>query len=94
MVDSIQGSAAGRPVDRYGRRRRAAFDLADRDLIMKRIRIIGSQQNGPEYLYEALDFVAQGKVKTIVETYPLAEAAKAYERVAEGKTRFRAVLTM
>jgi len=33
------------------------------DLIMKRIRIIGSQQNGPEYLYEALDFVAQGKVK-------------------------------
>jgi hypothetical protein len=38
------------------------------DLIMKRIRIIGSQQNGPEYLYEALDFVAKGKVKTIVET--------------------------
>ena len=64
------------------------------DLIMKHIRIIGSQQNGPEYLYEALDFVAQGKVKTIVETYPLAEAAKAYERVAEGKARFRAVLTM
>jgi alcohol dehydrogenase len=64
------------------------------DLIMRRIRIIGSQQNGPEYLYEALDFVAKGKVKTIIETYPLAEAAKAYERVVEGKTRFRAVLTM
>jgi alcohol dehydrogenase len=64
------------------------------DLIAKRIQIIGSQQNGPEYLYEALDYVARGKVKTIVETYPLAEAAKAYERVAEGKTRFRAVLTM
>jgi transposase len=44
--------------------------------------------------YDALDFVAQGKVKTIVETYPLAEAPKAYERVAEGKARFRAVLTM
>ena len=55
------------------------------DLISKRIRIIGSQQNGPEYLYEALDFVAQGKVKTIVETYPLAEAPKAYDRVAQGK---------
>jgi alcohol dehydrogenase len=64
------------------------------DLITKRIRIIGSQQNGPEYLYEALDFVAKGKVKTIVETYSLAEAAKAYDRVAEGKARFRAVLTM
>jgi alcohol dehydrogenase len=64
------------------------------DLISKRIRIIGSQQNGPEYLYEALDFVARGKVKTMVETYPLAEAPKAYGRVAEGKARFRAVLTM
>ena len=41
---------------------------------MKRIRIIGSRQNGPEYLYEGLDFVAQAKVRTIVETYPLAEA--------------------
>jgi D-arabinose 1-dehydrogenase-like Zn-dependent alcohol dehydrogenase len=64
------------------------------ELLFKRIKIIGSQQNSPEYLYEALDYVAQGKVKSIIETYPLAEAAKAYERVAEGKTRFRAVLTM
>lgn len=64
------------------------------DLIAKRISVIGSTQNGPEYLYEALDFVAQGKVKTIAETYPLAEAPKAYQRVAEGKARFRAVLTM
>ena len=48
----------------------------------------------PEYLYEALDYVAQGKVKSIIETYPLAEATKAYQRVADGKTRFRAVLTM
>ena len=64
------------------------------DLVSKRIRIIGSQQNGPKYLYEALDFVAQGKVKTIVEMYPLAEAPRAYDRVAEGKARFRAVLTM
>jgi hypothetical protein len=31
----------------------------------------------PEYLYEALDLVAQGKVKKIIETYPLTEAAKA-----------------
>jgi alcohol dehydrogenase len=64
------------------------------DLIMKRIRVIGSSQNGPEYLYEALDFLAQGKVKTMVETYPLDEAPKAYQRVVEGKARFRAVLTI
>lgn len=64
------------------------------DLIAKRIRVIGSHQNGPEYLYEAVDYVAQGKVKSIIETYPLADAPKAYQSVAEGKARFRAVLTM
>jgi alcohol dehydrogenase len=56
--------------------------------------VIGSTQNGREYLYEALDFVAKGKVKVMAETYLLADAPKAYQRVAEGKPRFRAVLTM
>ncbi len=64
------------------------------ELLMRRLQIIGSQQNGPEYLYEALDFVAKGEVKTIVETYPLAEAPKAYQHVVDGEARFRAVLTM
>jgi D-arabinose 1-dehydrogenase-like Zn-dependent alcohol dehydrogenase len=93
MVDSIQGL---RPDGRFVVMGADAEPLSVSliDFIMKRIQIIGSQQNGPEYLYEALDFVAQGKVKTIVETYPLAEAAKAYQRVVEGKARFRAVLTM
>jgi len=63
------------------------------DLITRRVRVIGSQQNGPAYLYEALDYAAKGKVKVIAETYPLNEAARAYDRVAEGKVRFRAVIT-
>jgi len=93
MVDSIQGLRPdGRLVAMGADAEPLSVSLMD--LIMKRIRVIGSQQNGPEYLYEALDYVAKAKVKTIVETYPLAEAAKAYERVAEGKARFRAVLTM
>ena len=72
----------------------------DQDRCIQILRECGHLPTGPvdvvnlEYLYEALDFVAQGKVKTIVETYPLAEASKAYERVAQGKARFRAVLTM
>ena len=93
MVNSIQGLRPdGRLVTMGADAEPLSISLMD--LIMKRIRVIGSQQNGPEYLYEALDFVAQGKVKTIVETYPLAEAPKAYQRVVESKTRFRAVLTM
>jgi len=93
MNDSIQGLRPdGRLITMGADAEPISVPLMD--LIGKRIQIIGSQQNGPEYLYEALDFVAQGKVKTIVETYPLTEAPKAYERVAQGKVRFRAVLTM
>ena len=63
------------------------------DLLIRRIHVIGSQQNGPTYLYEALDYAAKGKVKVIAETYPLNEVVRAYDRVAEGKVRFRAVIT-
>jgi alcohol dehydrogenase len=62
-------------------------------IIMKRAKILGSTQNHPEYLYEALQLVASGKVKVMVETYPLDEIQKAYARVAEGNVRFRAVVT-
>lgn len=63
------------------------------DLIMKRIHIIGSQQNGRQYLYEALDMVSQGKVKVYTETYPFHEIQHAYEKVDKGEVRFRAVIT-
>ena len=63
------------------------------DLISRRIRILGSQQNDREYLYEALQIEASGKVRVMTETYPLDEIGKAYERVAGGKVRFRAVIT-
>jgi len=93
MMDSIQGLRPdGRFIVMGADAEPPSISLID--LLSKRIKIIGSQQNGPECLYEALDYLATGKVKAIIETYPLAEAAKAYERVAEGKTRFRAVLTM
>jgi alcohol dehydrogenase len=93
MVDSIQGLRPDGRIVTMGADSEP-LSLSIMTLLMKRIQVIGSQQNGPEYLYEALDFVAKGKVKTIAETYPLADAAKAYLRVAEGKARFRAVLTM
>jgi len=64
------------------------------ELMFKKVRLIGSSQNGPEYLYEALDMAAKGKVKVMAETYKLDDVAKAYDRVAEGKVRFRAVITM
>jgi len=62
------------------------------DLLFKEGKILGSSQNDPEHLYEALDFVAKGKVKVITEIYPLADIAKAYDRVEKGEVRFRAVI--
>jgi D-arabinose 1-dehydrogenase-like Zn-dependent alcohol dehydrogenase len=54
--------------------------------------IVGSQQNGKEYLYEALDYAAKGRVRAITEIYSLDEIGYAYERVKSGRVRFRAVI--
>ncbi len=92
MADTIQGlrpdgrlvvmGVEGKPIP-----------VSPADLIGRRIRILGSTQNSPEYLYEALEFVAKGKVKVIAETYPLRDIVRAYERVERGQARFRAVVT-
>jgi D-arabinose 1-dehydrogenase-like Zn-dependent alcohol dehydrogenase len=93
MADSIRGL---RPDGRFVLMGAEAKDLAisPLDLIMKRIKIIGSQQNGREYLHEALAIAASGKVRVLTETYRLDEIGKAYERVEKGQVRFRAVVTM
>jgi len=93
MTDSLQGL---RPDGRFVL---MGFDpkplsIFPGDTIMRRIRILGSQQNNREHLYEALDYVAKGKVKVLTETYKLEEIGLAYARVAEGKVRFRAVITI
>jgi dehydrogenase len=62
------------------------------EFLANRHQIIGSQQNGREYLYEALDYVSKGKVKVMAETFPLDNIADAYEKVANGRVRFRAVI--
>ncbi len=52
----------------------------------------GSSQDERSDLFEALRFVAAGKVKPIIETYPLSRANDARERLETGKVRYRAVL--
>jgi alcohol dehydrogenase len=62
------------------------------DILFKRARIIGSTQNDRDHLYEALDYVAKGKVKVMTETFPLEEISNAYDKVANGNVRFKAVI--
>ena len=69
------------------------LQLSTFQLIMKRLRIIGSQQNHPEYLYEALQLSASGKIRVHTESFAFDDVNHAYDRVADGKVRYRAVLT-
>jgi D-arabinose 1-dehydrogenase-like Zn-dependent alcohol dehydrogenase len=52
----------------------------------------GSSQDERSDLIEALELVASGKVKPMLETYPLAKVNEVRERLAQGKVRYRAVL--
>ena len=62
------------------------------EILFKRIRILGSTQNDREHLYEALDYVAKGKVKVMTAISPLEEISNAYDKVANGNVRFKAVV--
>jgi alcohol dehydrogenase len=63
------------------------------DLLLKNYRIIGSfVSRNREYLYEALDYVAKGKVRVMTEIFPLEEISNGYDKVANGNVRFKAVI--
>ena len=62
------------------------------EILFKRGHIIGSTQNDREHLYEALDYVAKGKVRVMTEIFPLKEINSTYDKVANGNVRFKAVI--
>ncbi len=68
------------------------FSFAPAMLLSKRIRVITSSQNERRDLYDALQYVAEGKVKVATETFALHDITQAYDKVAGGKVRFRAVV--
>jgi D-arabinose 1-dehydrogenase-like Zn-dependent alcohol dehydrogenase len=56
-------------------------------------RVIGSTHNGPAYLREALEFASSRNIQPRVEVFAKERVGEAYERVAAGQVRFRAVVT-
>jgi alcohol dehydrogenase len=61
--------------------------------LLKSYRIIGSfVSRDREHLYEALDYVAKGKVRVMTEIFPLEEISNAYDKVTNGTVRFKAVI--
>jgi D-arabinose 1-dehydrogenase-like Zn-dependent alcohol dehydrogenase len=62
-------------------------------LLMGQRQVRGSSQDERSDLVEALALVASGKVKPVLETYPLSKVNEVRERLAQGKVRYRAVLS-
>jgi D-arabinose 1-dehydrogenase-like Zn-dependent alcohol dehydrogenase len=71
----------------------AAIELDPLFLLDHQIAVIGSQQCGREDLVEVLQLAAAGKVTPMLEIYPLHAINQVMTRLAEGKIRYRAVLT-
>jgi D-arabinose 1-dehydrogenase-like Zn-dependent alcohol dehydrogenase len=70
------------------------LQLDPMQFMMTQGRIIGSTQNRRSDMVEALELVASGKVKPVLETYKLEKANDVLERLMAGKVRYRAVLTV
>ena len=56
--------------------------------------IVGAVQDNRADLVDVLALAAQRKVVPVLETYPMLLAERAMTRLAEGRVRYRAVLTM
>jgi D-arabinose 1-dehydrogenase-like Zn-dependent alcohol dehydrogenase len=69
-----------------------AIGLEAFSLILGQRELRGSSQDERSDLYEALQLLAQGKIKPRLETYPLDKVNEVRERLAAGKVRYRAVL--
>lgn len=63
-----------------------------RILLNKQIRIIGSRQDERADLVDILQLAEAGKIKTLVEEYPLDQINDVLQRLIDGKVRMRAVI--
>jgi D-arabinose 1-dehydrogenase-like Zn-dependent alcohol dehydrogenase len=63
-------------------------------LISARRSIVGWPSGTSKDSEDTLDFSVLASIRPLIETFPLARAAEAYERMMSGKARFRVVLTM
>jgi D-arabinose 1-dehydrogenase-like Zn-dependent alcohol dehydrogenase len=70
------------------------LNITPLQLIMARRAIQGWPSGTAKDSEETLSFSALSGVRPMIERYPLAKVAEAYEQMTSGKARFRVVLTM
>ena len=69
------------------------FAVSSQQVLMARRSIVGWPSGTSKDSEDTLRFAAANGVRAMIETFPLAQAPEAYERMMTGKVRFRAVLT-
>jgi D-arabinose 1-dehydrogenase-like Zn-dependent alcohol dehydrogenase len=70
------------------------MSVSSAQLLMARKSILGWPAGTAKDSEDTLNFAAANGVRAMIETFPLARAADAYERMMTGKVRYRAVLQM
>ena len=70
------------------------MSVSSAQLLMARKSILGWPSGTAKDSEDTLNFAAANGVRAMIETFPLARAADAYERMMTGKVRYRAVLQM
>ena len=61
-------------------------------LLFNGLQVRGSSHNGKEYLVQALQMVANGKIKPVVEVFGVKDIEQAAQRATGGKARGRVVV--
>ena len=69
-----------------------SFGVSSVQLIMSHRSIIGWASGTSKDSEDTLKFAAASGVRAMIEKFPIADAAQAYDRMMTGKVRFRAVL--
>jgi len=70
------------------------IEVSPVQLIMGNRSVSGWASGIASDIEDTLGFSAQTGVRPMIETFPLTDAVKGYERMVSGKSRFRVVLTM
>ncbi|MEV4537456.1 alcohol dehydrogenase catalytic domain-containing protein [Asanoa sp. NPDC049518] len=92
-VDAISGLRPWAKIVLMGISADDAFPLPALAVTSHSYQVVGSAHNSPEYLAEALEIVARGDVKPMVDVFPKEKVNEGYQRLVNGELRFRGVVT-
>ncbi|SNS93513.1 alcohol dehydrogenase/alcohol dehydrogenase, propanol-preferring [Asanoa hainanensis] len=92
-VDALKGIRPWGKLVLMGISANDTFPLPALAMTSHSFQVIGSAHNSPEYLAEALNIVARGDVKPMIDVFPKEKVDEAYNRLLHGQLRFRGVIT-